>query len=398
MMLGRSALTQFPVGRRRTRAAFIVAGLLCAIVLWQRFALQPSSAAEAARPTTAIPVETALAKRADLPVELEGLGTVQAFYTVKITPRVDGELQRVRFVEGQVVKRGALLAQIDPRPYRAVLQQAIASRDKDANQLANAARDLARYEGLAPKNLVSRQTLDTQRALVGQLKAQLEGDRAAIDAARTQLSYTTINSPIDGRTGLRLVDPGNVVHASDATGIVIVTQMQPISVIFTFPEDDLVAVSRALAAGPVRAVALTRGGAKELDRGTISVIDNEIDPTTGTMRLKATFPNLDNRLWPGEFVKVRAQLGTDRHVLTIPAAAIQRGPEGEFAYVVGPDATVKAQQVTTGLESGASVVVEKGLRDGARVVTSNQFRLQPGARVRVLEAAQSSSDASNGSR
>jgi len=387
-MQGEPRITQSPFGRHGTRAVFVGAAvLLCAIFLGYKLVLRPSAAAARPQPPAAVPVETALAKRADVPVDVEGLGTVQAFYTVKITPRVDGELLKVGFVEGQVVKKGALLAQIDPRPYRAALEQATAARDKDADQLDNASRDLERYETLAPQDLVSRQTLDTQRAQVAQLKAQLEGDRAAIDAARTQLDYTTITSPIAGRTGIRTVDPGNVVHASDATGIVIVTQMQPISVVFTLPEDDLIEVNRALGAGPVQVVALPRGGATELGRGTISVVDNEIDPATGTMRLKATFPNPHGELWPGQFVTVRMRLGTERQALTVPAAAIQRGSEGEFAYVVGPDSTVAAQPVTTGLESGPSVVVEKGLQDGARVVTSNQFRLQPGARIQVLEPA-----------
>jgi len=380
--------TQAPLRRQRTRAVFVGAAvLLGAIFLWEKVVVRPSAAAARPAPTGAVPVETALARRADIPIDVEGLGTVQAFYTVKITPRVDGELLKVGFVEGQLVKKGALLAQIDPRPYQAALEQAIATRDKDTDQLANAQHDLERYESLAPEDLVSRQTLDTQRALVAQLKAQLEGDRAAIDAARTQLDYTTITSPIGGRTGIRTVDPGNVVHASDATGIVIVTEMQPISVVFTLPEDDLAEVNRALAQGPVRVAALQRDGATELDRGTISVVDNEIDPATGTMRLKATFPNPHDRLWPGQFVKVRMRLGIERQALTVPSAAIQRGSEGEFAYVVGPDSTVAAQPVATGLESGPSIVVEKGLQDGSRVVTSNQFRLQPGVRVRVVEPA-----------
>lgn len=376
------------LGRHRTRAVFAGAGLLLlAVFFLQRVALRPGAAAPRSPAPAAIAVETALAKRADVPIYLEGLGTVQAFYTVKITPRVDGRLERIGFAEGQVVKKGAFLAQIDPRPFQAVLEQAVATRDKDAEQLANAARDLARYQSLAPRDLVSRQTLDTQRAQVGQLKAQLEADRAAIDAARTELGYTTITSPIDGRAGIRLVDPGNVVHASDTTGIVVITRMQPISIVFTLPEDDLLAINDALAAGPVPAVALPREGGSDLDRGRVTVVDNEIDPATGTMRIKATFPNAHEHLWPGQFVKVRTLVKVERNALTIPAAALQRGPEGEFVYVVRPDSTVAAQPVTTGLESGASVVVASGLQAGARLVTSNQFRLQPGARVQVLRAA-----------
>jgi multidrug efflux system membrane fusion protein len=376
--------------RRRPAVRAVLGGaalVLCAAFFLQRLAARPGEAASPQRAPAEIAVETALASRADVPVYLEGLGTVQAYYTVKVTPRVDGQLERVGFVEGQKVKKGAFLAQIDPRPFKAALAQAVAARDKDAAQLANAKRDLARYEDLAPQNLVSRQTLDAQRAQVGQLEAQLESDRAAIDAARTQLDYTTITSPIAGRTGMRQVDPGNVVHAALTTGIVVVTQMQPISAVFTLPQDHLLAVRDALAAGRVPAIALARAGGRELDRGSVAVVDNEIDAASGTMRLKATFPNAHERLWPGEFVKVRTLVGIRHRALTIPAAALQRGPDGEFAYVVRPDSTVAAQPVRTGLESGASVVVESGLQEGARVVTSNQFRLQPGARVRVLAAS-----------
>ena len=384
----------------RTRAVMIgTALLLGAAFYWQRLTPAPSAAAGPAQTPPAIPVETALTKRADVPVYLEGLGTVQAFYTVKVTPRVDGQLQKIGFVEGQTVQKGAFLAQIDPRPYRAALEQAMAAKDKDAAQLVNAERDLARYKLLAPHDLVSRQTLDTQRALVAQIKAQLEGDQAAIDSARTQLDYTTITAPIRGRTGIRQIDPGNVVHASDTTGIVVITQMQPISVIFALPEDDLSAVSTAMAKAPVTVVALPRDGETELDRGTIALIDNQIDQATGTIRLKATFPNPHDRLWPGEFVSMRTLLKTERNALTIPSAAVERGPDGVFTYVVRPDSTVAEQAIMLGEESGTSVVVKSGLRDGARVVTSNQYRLQPDARVRVVAATQSSSAAGrNGSR
>jgi len=381
--------TTFPlIGMSRTRAVMIGAALLLGAAFYgQRLTPAPSAAAGPPETPPAIPVETALTKRADVPVYLEGLGTVQAFYTVKVTPRVDGQLQKIGFVEGQTVKKGAFLAQIDPRPYQAALEQAIAAKDKDAAQLVNAERDLDRYKMLAPHDLVSRQTLDTERALVAQIKAQLEGDQAAIDSARTQLDYTTISSPIQGRTGIRQIDPGNVVHASDTTGIVVITQMQPISVIFTLPEDDLSAVSTALAKGPVTVVALPRDSKAALDRGTIALIDNQIDQATGTIRLKATFPNPHDTLWPGEFVNMRTLLKTERNALTIPSAAVQRGPGGVFAYVVRPDSTVDAQAITIGEEMGTSVVVKSGLQDGARVVTSNQYRLQPNARVSVVAAA-----------
>ncbi len=383
-----------PIRIRGRRVVLIGAALLlCAGFYWQRRMLAPSAAASPPKTQPAIPVETARAKRADVPVYLEGLGTVQAFYTVKVTPRVDGQLQKIGFVEGQTVRKGAFLAQIDPRLYRAALEQAIAVKDKDAKQLLNAERDLDRYKMLAPHDLVSRQTLDTQRALVAQTKAQLEADGAAIDSARTQLDYTTITSPIRGRSGIRQIDPGNVVHASDTTGIVVITQMQPISVIFALPEDDLGAVRAAMAKGAVTVVALPRDGPTQLDRGTIALIDNEIDQATGTIRLKATFPNSHGMLWPGEFVNMRTLLETERNALTIPSDAVQRGPDGVFTYVVRPDSTVAQQAITIGEQNGTSVVVKSGLPDGALVVTSNQYRLQPDARVRAVAAAAQASPA-----
>jgi multidrug efflux system membrane fusion protein len=330
----------------------------------------------------AIAVDIAQAARSDMPVYLRGLGTVQAFYTVVITARVDGELQKVAFTEGQAVKQGDLLAQIDPRPYQAALDQALANHAKDVAQLASAHADLERYEVLAPKELASKQTLENQRALVAQLQAQIKGDEASIANARTQLGYTTIRAPIPGRTGIRRVDPGNIVHATDTNGIVVVTQVQPIACIFTLPEEVLPTIAEALNAGPVTVAALSRDGKTELDQGTVALIDNQIDQATGTIRIKATFSNARNALWPGEFVNARVLVRTEHGALTIPTVAIQRGPEGLFAYVVKPDQTVEARLLQLGAESGDATIVTGGLKEGERVVTSNQYRLQPGARVR----------------
>jgi len=332
----------------------------------------------------AIAVETAAASRADVPVYLEGLGTVQAFYTVTVTARVDGELQKVGFVEGQTVKKGDLIAQIDPRPFKAALDQVIATHAKDVAQLASAKADLDRYELLAPQNLASKQTLDSQHALVAQLEAQLKGDQANIDNARTQLSYTTITSPIQGKTGIRRVDPGNNVHATDTNGIVVVTQVQPIACIFTLPEEDLPTLNRALEAGSVAVAAVSRDGKTDLDRGTIALVDNQIDQSTGTIRVKATFPNPHNALWPGEFINARVLLRTEHNALTVPSAAIQRGPNGLFAYVVKTDSTVEARLLKVGNENNALTIVTDGLKDGEQVVLSNQYRLEPGARVRSV--------------
>ena len=333
-----------------------------------------------------IAVETALAGRSEVPVYLEGLGTVQAFYTVTVTARVDGELQKVGFVEGQTLKKGDLIGQIDPRPFRAALDQSIATHDKDVAQLASAQADLDRFELLAPQNLASKQTLDAQHALVGQLQAQIKGDQANIDNARTQLSYTTIVSPIQGKTGIRRVDPGNNVHATDTGGIVVVTQVQPIACIFTLPEEALPTLNRALEAGTVSVTAMSRDGKIELDRGTVALVDNQIDQSTGTIRVKATFPNPHDALWPGEFINARVLVRTDHNVLTVPSNAIQRGPNGMFTYVVKADSTVEARPLKVGDESGTLTVITDGLKDGEQVVLSNQYRLQPGARVRSVAA------------
>jgi membrane fusion protein, multidrug efflux system len=330
----------------------------------------------------AIAVDVATVQRADVPVFLEGLGTVQAFYTVTVTARVDGEIENVAFKEGQDVKKGDLLVQIDPRPYQAALGVAIATRDKDRAQLANAQRDMERYSELAPEDLASKQTVDTQKALIAQLTAQLKGDEAAIDNARTQLDYTTIRSPIDGRLGIRQVDPGNIVRASGTTGMVVVTQLEPISIIFTLPEESFEQLSGALAHGTVTATALSRDDREELDHGTVELIDNQIDQATGTIRVKVILPNKQRRLWPGQFVNVRVMTQLQRQVLTMPATALERGPDGQFTYLVQSDSTVKVAPITAGEQTGDIVVVEKGLQAGDRVVASNQYRLQPGSLIR----------------
>jgi membrane fusion protein, multidrug efflux system len=359
--------------------------LLVAAVLWLQHA--PATAASAKPVTNAVPVETGTVQRSTVPVYLEGLGNVTALFTANITARLDGEWQSVAFTEGQMVKKGQLLAQIDPRPAQAALDQALAQQAKDQGQLDAAQRDLDRYVKLAPQNLTSQQQLDAQRGMVVSLKAQVKIDAALIDNARTQLDYTHITSPITGRTGIRKVDPGNNVHAADTGGIVVVTQMQPIAIVFTLPEDDLPDVSGALNAGKVAVTALSRDNHTELDSGTLSLIDNEIDPNTGTMKLKATFPNDHNTLWPGQFVNVRVLVQQQRNVLTVPSAAVQHGPNGVFTYVVKPDSTVEMRPLQTGTESEGRVIVTGGVSAGERVVTSNQYRLEPGAHVRTLSAA-----------
>jgi membrane fusion protein, multidrug efflux system len=303
-----------------------------------------------------------------------------------VSARVDGELQKIAFTEGQTVHKGDLLAQIDPRPNQAAYEQALAAKVKDAAQLANAKLDLQRYTVLQPQDLASKQTVDTQRATVDQLSAQLQVDQAVIDNARTQLDYTRITSPINGRTGIRLVDPGNIVHAAATTGIVVVTQVQPIAVIFTLPEEELATVSLALSAGPLKVTTLSRDGGTELDEGVLSLIDNEIDQTTGTARLKAIFDNAHNTLWPGQYVNARVLIRTAHDVLTLPTAAVQLGPNGPFTYVVKADSTVEVRQLKIGVDSGGLTIVDSGLALNERVVTSNQYRLQPGVHVRAAAA------------
>jgi membrane fusion protein, multidrug efflux system len=365
-------------------AAIVVVPLIARY--WLPGVVRPAAAApQAAR--SAVPVEAVTAARSDMPVYLEGLGTVQAFYTVTVTARVDGELMKAPFIEGQEVKQGDLLAQIDPRPFQAALDQALAAHAKDVAQLASARSDLERYEILAPKDLASKQTLEDQRALVAQVQAQIKGDEASIDNARTQLGYTTIKSPINGKTGIRRVDPGNIVHATDTGGIVVLTQLQPISVIFTLPEDDLPAVSEAQAQGPVSVTALSRDDKSVLDQGTLALVDNEIDQATGTMRLKATFANPNNRLWPGQFVNIRLLLRTDHNVLTVPSGAVQHGASGLYVYRVKQDSTVEVQPIEVGPNGDHLTVVTAGLQPGDRVVTAGQYRLQPGAHVAATDTS-----------
>jgi membrane fusion protein, multidrug efflux system len=354
------------------------------VIAWVLFTRKPVEHAATQKGAGAVAVDVVAAGSHDVPVYLEGLGNVQAFYTAKISSRVDGQLQRVGFVEGELVKKGDLLAQIDPRPLQAALEQVTATQAKDNAQLESAKRDLERYQVLAPKNLISQQVLDSQVAQVAQLEAQVKVDAAGIDNAKTQLEYTTITAPFAGRTGIRLVDPGNIVHASDSTGIVVVTQIQPISAVFTLPEDSISQVTQAMATGQLSVTALSRDNHTQLDAGTLSLVDNQIDMTTGTVKLKATFDNAKNALWPGQFVNVRILLSERHNAITVPTTAIQRGPDGVFAYVVKADSTVDARPIETAEEIDGNTVVLGGLKAGEQVVTTNQYRLQPGTSVRVM--------------
>jgi multidrug efflux system membrane fusion protein len=377
-------MSKFSTLQKRALTGIALAVLL--FVGWRVVLHKPADAASRNTPLT-IAVDTAAVGHTDVPIYLQGLGTVQAFYTVTVTARVDGEIQKIGFTEGQTVHKGDLLAQIDPRPNKAAYEQAVATKAKDAAQLANAKLDLERYTVLQPQDLASKQTVDTARANVDQLTAQLQVDQAMVDNARTQLDYTRITSPIDGRTGMRLIDPGNIVHAAGTNGIVVVTQVQPISVVFTLPEENLSTVGEALAAGPVQVTTLARDGNSVLDQGTLTLIDNQIDQTTGTARLKATFSNKRNTLWPGQYVNARVLVRTEKNALTVPTPAVQLGPNGPFTYVVKSDSTVEVRPLELGDESGGLTVIKKGIALNERVVTSNQYRLQAGVHVRENAAA-----------
>ncbi|MBR0652655.1 efflux RND transporter periplasmic adaptor subunit, partial [Roseomonas terrae] len=340
-----------------------------------------------------VPVSTADAAVTDVPILLDALGTVQAFNTITIVPQVAGRITEIAFTEGQEVKAGDVLVRIDPRTYQAALDQAVATKAQREAQLANARLDLQRYATLVRGQGASQQTLDTQRATVAQLEAQVQYDQATIENAQAQLDYTVIRSPINGRVGLRQLDIGNLVQSSSG-GIVTVTQMRPISVTFTLPQQALPQVMTALAAGPVQVEArLPEPTIPRADGtppppnpvGTLVTVDNQVDAATGTIRLKATFPNEDMRLWPGAFVNIRLQVALLRDVVAIPLVAVQRGPDGPYAFVVQANSTVAQRPLTLGVVSGTQAVVQRGLQPGDRVVTSGALRLTAGAPVQVAD-------------
>jgi multidrug efflux system membrane fusion protein len=339
-----------------------------------------------------IPVVVAAATTEDVPIFLDGLGTVQASATVTVRPQVDGTLLSVEFSEGQTVKRGEVLARIDPRSFQAALDQAIAKKAQDSANLANAKLDAARYAKLAVSAYTSAQQADTARSLVAQLEGLVQADQAAIDNARIQLGFTTITSPIDGRVGIRQVDPGNVVHASDAGGLVVVTTLKPISVLFSLPQQALPQVAAAIAAGHPQVLALPQefGPAATrtpIDTGTLTVLDNQVDPATGTIKLKASFPNTGLKLWPGAFVTVRLIARTWHDATVVQPVAVQRGPAGSYVYVVDDGDIAHRRPVTVGHEDIGLAVIASGLKPGERVVVDGASRLSDGSRVSIVPPA-----------
>jgi multidrug efflux system membrane fusion protein len=330
-----------------------------------------------------VPVSIATAARQDVAIYLTGLGTVQALFTVAIHSQVDGKLQEIFFQEGQRVKKGAMLAKIDPRLYQAALDQAKAKKAQDEAALIAAQKDLDRFKTLVVKNFETQQNVDQQQAKVDQTKAAIDADAAAIETAQTQLDYTNITAPSDGRMGVRLVDPGNIVHASDQGAIAILTQTQPTTVVFTLPAQTLDGVREAMARGSVEVAAYDRDNVRLLGTGTLSVVDNLIDQATATYRLKATFSNDDEKLWPGEFVNARLLLEVRKNVVVIPPLAVQRGPHGLFAWVVKADGTVEPRPIQTNATTGDRTIVVSGVDEGERVVTDGQYKLQTNAPVTI---------------
>jgi multidrug efflux system membrane fusion protein len=378
-----------PEGSRASRRRILAIGgvlllVVVALWLWRRFGHETAPPPRAAAP---VPVTTVRVQVQDVPIFRTGLGTVGAQASVTVKARVDGQLERVGFVEGQDVKEGQLLAQLDPRSFQAQLEQAQAQRARDLAQLGNARVDLKRYTDLYAQEAATQQQLDTQQALVGQLEAAVQTDDAQIHLAQVQLGYTRIVAPMSGRVGARLVDPGNIVHAADVNGLVVINQVDPVSVLFTLPEEAFQDVNRALhqSERPLQVIAYPRDGATALGSGRLTLVNNQIDSATGTVQLKGTFANPSHALWPGQSVNVRLVLGHDPHALTVPAAAIQRSQSGEFVWAVGDDGKARSQPVRlTAIQDGVAVVA-RGLQAGERVVIDGQYKLRSDATV--VEAA-----------
>jgi multidrug efflux system membrane fusion protein len=373
----------------RTIRWVLLAAVLAAagVYGWQRFHGENQTTADNAQKSAPNPVRVTIApvQKADFPVYLSGLGTVQGFNTVVVRTRVDGQIDKIAFKEGQLVNQGELLVEIDPRPYQATLDQAKAKKAQDEANLANANLDLQRYTKLG--EFATRQQTDTQRSTVAQLTAQLAADDAAIFNAQTQLDYTQVKAPISGIAGLRQVDIGNIVNAATQTGIVMVAQIEPIAVIFTAPEDQLPYIKDAQAVQPLKVIALTTDGKKTLSEGTLAVVNNQVDTSSGTIRLKAVFDNKDHALWPGQSVSTRLLVRTLKDATVVPDDAIQRGTEGLYAFIVNQDNKAELRKVRVSQSIDGRSVVDAGLSPGQQVITSGQFKVQPGTPVSTAVAS-----------
>jgi multidrug efflux system membrane fusion protein len=372
-------------------AAALAALAICGVFGWRHFYGADAGTggrdkANSSQAPAPIPVTIAQAKKADFLVYLNGLGAVEPYQTVLIRSRVDGQVTKIAFKQGQMVKEGDVLVQIDPRPYQAALDQAVAKKAQDEATLKNAQLDLVRYAGLAKEDSVAAQKVDTQQATVNELIAQIKGDQASIDNAQTQVDYTTIRAPLTGKTGFRLVDAGNIVHAVDTTGIVTIVQLQPIAVVFTAPEEDVPQINKALAAGVTPVIALSSDGLRTLSQGHLAVVNDAIDPASGAIDMKATFENADGALWPGLSVSTRLLVDTLKQVTVVPDGAVQRGPNGLYAFVVSSDNKVETRDITVGEEGDGQSVVLTGLTAGETVVTAGQYRLVQGSLVQSSAA------------
>ena len=375
--------------RRAIGAVAIIIAAISLVIWWHGFGGNgPRATAQTAAPL--VPVTAGVVAAQDVPVYLQGIGTAQAYNMVNVKTRVDGQIVKVFFKEGQEVKEGDPLFEIDPRPYQATLEQAQAAKQKDEAQLAGARLDLERYSKLLGTGYQTRQSYDNQTALVAQLTAAIKGDQAQIDNAALNLGYAEIHSPIDGRLGARLVDKGNLLHANDNTALVTITEIKPIFVSFTLPQDTLDEVRQQQQQQPLVVRAYSSDGSKLLSVGKLTLIDNSIDQTTGTIHLKARFDNQDERLWPGEFVSLRVILKTRPNVATVPAQTVQEGPNGNYAYIIKPDNTVERRAVDVAAVQDGIAVITKGLTPGERIVVDGQYRLTDGARVKILPSRPSS--------
>jgi membrane fusion protein, multidrug efflux system len=346
---------------------------------------------------TKIPVTSFEVKKADFPVHVYGLGVVSPFKTVTVKSRVDGQITKVFFKQGQMVKEGDPLLEIDQRPYTAALEQAVAKKAQDEANLKNDQLNLQRFQQLMVQKFETEQNLDTQQALVDQMTAQIKGDQAAIDNAQTNLDYTSIKAPISGRMGFRLVDPGNIVHAADTTGIVTIAQLQPIAVQFTEPEDQLQSIAKAYEAGDVPVEALSSDGTRTLSQGKLVIMDNSVSQATGTISLKARFDNKDNALWPGLSVNTRMLIDTRKQVIVVPQDGVQHGPSGLFAYVIGDNGKVSVRPIKVSESGDANAVVAEGLNVGDKIVVAGQSRLFDGALVDARPPAASNAPVTSAS-
>ncbi|TMJ81918.1 MAG: efflux RND transporter periplasmic adaptor subunit [Alphaproteobacteria bacterium] len=370
-------------GRARRRTVSITITLLIigglGYIGWT--SLQQRQAADRARPDLPVPVLAATPRIQDVPVYLDAVGAVRALNTVTVRSQVDGKLIAVNFTEGQDVKKGDVLGEIDPVIFKAQYDQTVAKKAQDEAQLANQRLDLARYQQLSASNAGSKQQYDTQRAVVAQQEALVNADQAAIDNAQAMLGYTKIIAPLSGRAGLRQVDQGNIIHAADLTGLVIITQLQPIAVQFSLPQQQIVRTNAAAAKGALTVDVFGNDGTTVIDSGTLKGIDNQVDPTTGTLKLKAEFPNANFQLWPGQFVNVRLKVDTLSQAVVVPTSAVQRGPAGTFSYVIGDNDIVTAKPVAVTQQNEHDAVIASGLSPSDRVVTTGFANLSDGAKV-----------------